>query len=248
VCLTQCQTHDCVKDGNCPMNVHPSATAAASNCIMCLSCVRACTHNAVRVEVRAPWRGIVDGKKWELSRACLAVVLVATVLSLKLAEWITIGGTGATGATADAYPDLTAPAIVVFVALTIGYVGLVVLASGGLGRAQIASGFAHAGRVYVPLAVAGFFNIHFREFVEHGSAALPMVVDTLGLAAYIPTSTVTPDLGTLKALIPLVTLASVIAALLMLANVSEKYSFSRASLRAHQLILTATAILFIHLL
>jgi hypothetical protein len=52
----------------------------------------------------------------------------------------------------------------------------------------------------------------------------------------------------LKALLPLVTFVSLIASLLMLQKIGDRCSLSRASRRANQLILAATAAAFFKLL
>ena len=53
VCSSQCQTHDCVKDKNCPMGIHPSAAAATKDCVLCLACVKRC-----QLEARAVANGV----------------------------------------------------------------------------------------------------------------------------------------------------------------------------------------------
>jgi DNA-binding NtrC family response regulator/polyferredoxin len=248
VCLTECQTHDCVKDGNCPMNVHPSTTAAAHDCILCFACVRSCTHDAVRLEMRAPWRKILEQKKWELPRAAFPVVLIATVLALGLSSWLTVGNPGAHPAGATVYPGLTGPAILGFLLVTLGYTALVALASGKLGWQSLTGVFTTVGHCYLPLALAGFFGLYFRELVHHGDEVLPVVVDLLRLGEFVDAEAVRPELGTLAAVTPLVIAIGAIAGLVMLTRMAGKCGLSWLSLRAHQVIMVVTALLFLRLL
>ncbi|MCP4590852.1 MAG: hypothetical protein GY842_08905, partial [bacterium] len=69
-----------------------------------------------------------------------------------------------------------------------------------------------------------------------------------GLEATVPQGWVTPELGTLKAVIPLVTIGSLGASLLLLDRIGGKCGLPTLVRRAHQLILAASAMLFAQLL
>ncbi|MEJ2492671.1 MAG: sigma 54-interacting transcriptional regulator, partial [Desulfuromonadales bacterium] len=87
VCSSQCQTHDCVRDGNCPMGLHPSAAAISKDCILCMSCLKRCKHQAVRINARLPWSALLGGKKEDFPGAFFAVFLAGLVLATKLPTW-----------------------------------------------------------------------------------------------------------------------------------------------------------------
>lgn len=246
VCLTQCQTHDCVKDDQCPMNLHPSATATSHDCILCLSCVRSCLHRAVRLNLHLPWRGVLEQQKWEVSRAVLPVLLIASVLALRIPAWVAARRVGAEGDPLLAYPGLSGASLAIFAGITVGYMALVLLASGrGRRRGPGAHPFAHVGYAYLPLALAAFFNLYFRKFVAHGHAVLPAIASHLGLADFVRASWITPNLGTFKALAPLVTIVSAIASLYMLRKVTVKFDVPRGAWRANQVVLVCTSVLLL---
>jgi hypothetical protein len=73
-------------------------------------------------------------------------------------------------------------------------------------------------------------------------------MDHLGIASHVRTSWVTPNLGTFKALAPLVTILSAIASFYMLSKVAAKCDLSRAALRANQVVLVCTSVLLLLLL
>ncbi|MCP4592479.1 MAG: cyclic nucleotide-binding domain-containing protein [bacterium] len=248
VCLSQCRTPDCVKDNNCPMGLHPSSNATNHDCIMCLACVRTCTHRAVRLDLRAPWRGLLDQHKWDTARALFPVVLAAAVLALKLPPWLAARGVGATWVAFTPHPVVAGASILTFLTFSLGYVLLVLAASAVGERKGLWGWVSHIGYAYIPLALAGFFNLYFRELVTQGPEVLPTLVDLLGLEATVPQGWVTPELGTLKAVTPLVTIGSLVASLLLLDRIGGKCGLPTLVRRAHQLILAASALLFAQLL
>jgi hypothetical protein len=101
------------------------------------------------------------------------------------------------------------------------------------------------GHVYLFLAFAGFLNIYFHEFVYNGHNLLPWLIDMAGLGSVIPAEVVTPNLGTLKALIPLITLSGAILSLFMLKSIAAKYSLPKIIYRGHFLILSLTSLIFL---
>jgi hypothetical protein len=105
--------------------------------------------------------------------------------------------------------------------------------------------FVRVGHAYIFLAFAGFLNIYFHEFVYNGHNLLPWLIDMAGLGRFIPVDMVTPNLGTLKALIPLFTLTGAVLSFVMLKAIAEKYELPKMVYRAHQVILSLTAILFL---
>jgi hypothetical protein len=98
------------------------------------------------------------------------------------------------------------------------------------------------------LAYAGFMNIYLHEFVYNGHNLLPWLIESIGLSGLIPPEMVTPNLGTLKALIPFVTLVGAVSSLLMLKAIANKYALPRLVYRGHQTILLLTSLIFLLIL
>jgi transcriptional regulator with AAA-type ATPase domain len=244
VCSSQCQTHDCVKERTCPMGLHPSAAAASKDCILCLSCVKSCKHQSVRIDARFPWRESLAREKWDIAGAFFAVSLAALVLAVKLPSWGPL-------ARFLANHELVNPLVAdITSTLTIGLVftALPYLASGFPGGGSWKRNFAVSGYAYLFLAFAGFFNIYFHEFVYQGHNLLPWATELAGLGAVIPADWITPNLGTMKALIPLVTLTGAISSFFMLAKLAGKYSVPPAVRRAHQGIMVIISLFFLAIL
>jgi DNA-binding NtrC family response regulator/ferredoxin len=247
VCLSQCRTHDCVKDSNCPMDLHPSSPRTNHDCILCLSCVKSCTHRAIHVDARLPGHGILTQKDWDFSRSFFSVLLAASVPAATLSAWITTSDASRTPALAS-LAGLPGISVLTFVGITAVFLGVVFLASAVAGRKDARNIFVYAGYAYLPLAFAGFFSIYFREFISHGDKLGPLTVDLIGLGGLVPRNWVTPNLGTLKAVLPVVTAAGAVISLYVLNKIATKWSIPQAARRAHQLVLVCTALVFLAIL
>src|ERR1035438_4270858 len=193
VCSNQCQTHDCVKDENCPMGLHPSAASFTRDCVLCLSCLKSCRHRAVRINARLPWEGMLARDKWEPSVALFAILLIALVLSVKipavkysghvLVERIDIFSGMAQSVREIAYN------VIILVLVT----SLMALCSGFPWSKRWKQNLLPAGHAYLFLGFAGFLNIYLREFVQNGHNVLPWIIALAGMGNIIPPAWVTPD-------------------------------------------------------
>lgn len=244
VCSSQCQTHDCIKEGNCPMGLHPSAAAASKDCILCLSCLKRCRHQSVRIDVRFPWYEFYVREKWNVTEAFFAVSLTALVLAVKLPSWVHlerfIGQRMWGGST---IVDFTLSVVISMLFIFLTYV-----ASGLAAEGSRKKNFTVIGPAYLFLAFAGFFNIYLHELVYNGQNLLPWIMDMIGFGALIPSAWITPNLGTLKAVVPLITLVSSIASFSLLARLSSKHSLPSFVRQAHQGILLITTLIFLLIL
>ncbi len=244
VCSSQCTTQDCVRDKNCPMGIHPSAAKATKNCVLCLSCLKKCTHKSVRIDARLPWQEMMAREKWEVPGAMFTILIIGSVLAVKLPSLIPVG------LYATEYPFFQGAGTFVMDAALPGliltlFTALALVASGFPTDKGWREHFVHVGHVYLFLAFAGFLNIYLHEFVYNGHNVLPWLVDMVGLGGLISAEKVTPNLGTLKALIPLFTLAGAVLSLFMLKAIADKYSLPKRIYRVHLAILLLTSVIFL---
>ncbi len=245
VCTSQCQTHDCVREGNCPMGIHPSAASSTKDCVLCFACMKSCQHRSVRIDARYPWQELLNKQRWELSGATFAVLLTASVLAVKLPQ-------------SELYrtfvlrePILSHSPIsglVEGLPILIAFVVLMLAASGLPFKKEGQRHFIHAGYTYQFLGFAGFFNIYLHEFIYNGHNLLPWMVNLFSFGSLTLPDALIPNLGTLKALLPLITLAGGIASLLMLKVMADKYEFSRAVYRGHQAVMVFVILVFLIIL
>jgi hypothetical protein len=244
VCSSQCHTQDCIKEGNCPMGIHPSAASVSKDCILCLSCLKRCKHQSVRVNLRFPWYEFFVKEKWNVPEAFFPVSLIALFLALKLPSWTPLK------ILVERQTWLGNVAVDNALSLSIGllFIFSVIFASGFFSGKSWKNNFAVTGSAYLFLAFAALFNIYLHELVYHGQHLLPWILEMTGFGGNIPLEWITPELGTLKALVPLVTLISFLASFFLLTGLSSKYSLSAFVRRAHQGIMIITTIVFLAIL
>jgi len=135
-------------------------------------------------------------------------------------------------------------------AIAIGFIFTVLafFASGFPGNSSWRKIFSISGYAYLFIAFAGFFNIYFHELVYSGHNLAPWTIEQVGLRNEIPVTWVTPDLGTLKIFIPLITLFGAISSFIMLTKLAKKYAVPVFARRFHQGILFVTSVLFLAIL
>lgn len=245
VCTSQCQTHDCVKDGNCPMGIHPSAASSTKDCVLCFACMKSCQHRSVRIDARYPWQEFLNRQKWELSGALFAVFLTSSVLAVKLPE-------------SPLYrkyilhtPELSHSLLTGLgesLPILLAFVALLLIVSGLPFKKDGQRHFIHAGYTYQFLGFFGFFNIYLHEFIYNGHNLLPWMVNVFSFGSFSLPEALIPNLGTLKALVPLFTLAGGAASLLTLRLLAGKYEFSRAVYRGHQAVMMLVILIFLVIL
>jgi len=244
VCSSQCDTHDCIKGGYCPMGLHPSVAAASKDCILCLSCAKRCRHQSVRIDLRTPWQGLRIPRKWDFAGAVFAVLLAALVLAVSLPSWSPLKPF--LSAHLQDNPVIINVVVPIFIAII--FTTLVFLASGFPASPTWKKNFSISGYAYLFLAFAGFFNIYFYELVYNGYNLLPWVVDLIGLSAVIPADWITPNLGMMKVLIPLTTLIGAIISLFIMARLGEKHMIPLSVRRMQKTIILITSLLYLIIL
>ncbi|HIJ87659.1 MAG TPA: cyclic nucleotide-binding domain-containing protein [Desulfuromonadales bacterium] len=242
VCSTQCQTLDCIKDNNCPMGLHPSSAALTRECVLCLACVKSCQHHSARLNLRMPWQQMIARGKWEWSVSISALLMVAMVLAVRGAEWSAAGRL-----LGRVVPDL--PALLHDTAV------LLLIVSLFLAAAAMAAGFPFSGNwrknlqisgyPYLFMAFAGLFNLYFYEFVHHGNQLGVWALQNLSLDRFIPAEWVTPELGTLQIVFPIISILGGAAANYLLGKLVRRESLPQFLLRSNQLLIAVTVVLYV---
>lgn len=245
VCANQCSTHACIRQKSCPMGLHPAAAKNSNDCVLCLSCVKSCSQQSVRIDARAPWMGVTDRNKWEFSEALFAILLVATVIAVKLPSWLGENALAVTYLGSFSITGTGMDGVISFVVVTAVVCVAALMASAVFRGGRWKHDFTIAGYAYLPLAFAGLFNVYFHEFVYHGHELLPLAIRTVRLDQIIMASWITPNLATLKALIPLATLAGSIMSFHVLGKMAANHCLPAWVYRAHQLLLAVATGVFL---
>jgi hypothetical protein len=186
--------------------------------------------------------GATFSEKWETADTLFAVFVIGTVVAVKLPESEIfqrfILHQSAVSRRLPAGLGENLPIVTVFAALLL-------LASGFPFKRQWNRHFVEAGHAYLFLALSGLLNIYLHESVHKGHYLLPWGVHLFSLGALKLLDWLSPNLGTLKGLFPIITLAGGISSLLMLKVFSNRYAFTPALYRSHQAILSLITLLFL---
>lgn len=100
ICAATCNTYHCYKGGSaegkgqatdgCPVYSHPAQLSDNRNCVLCMTCLKACPHQSVELNLRPPgialWTGH-DGSYYEIA---LLLLLLGAVFLHRLPQLTTL--------------------------------------------------------------------------------------------------------------------------------------------------------------
>ncbi|PKN13621.1 MAG: cyclic nucleotide-binding protein [Deltaproteobacteria bacterium HGW-Deltaproteobacteria-4] len=241
VCVSRCRVDDCIKEKACPMGLHPSGIDNSDHCILCLDCVRHCPHHSMQLDLRNPASGLFSQTRRSFAEALFSVIFAGVVLAAK-------GTPLLVGRQGEVFPTVRWSPAEVGLSLTIvaAYFALAMLASlGRRGRWRVT--FTLCGFAYLPLAMTGIFVIYLRALAEGGAQIVPLFFTALGLAGGLDLPRLTPELGTLRLLIPPLLLGSAAISWVVLGRLRQ-YNLSRTVLSCHRALVVLTAIGFLWVL
>jgi transcriptional regulator with AAA-type ATPase domain len=242
VCSTQCQTLDCIKDNNCPMGLHPSSAALTRECVLCLACIKSCKQRSARLNLRLPWQQLIGRGKWEWSVSICSLLLVAAVLAIKIPELTFLQKLPARFETG--LPTVLFESATLILIMSVFFMA-VIFAAGFPFSKNWRKNLLISGYPYIFPAFAGLFNVYFFEFVNHGENLGIWALNNTGLDRFIPAPWVTPNLGTLQIIFPIVTIAGCVSALYLLKEIVKRESLPSFFFRANQLLILLVSMIFL---
>jgi DNA-binding NtrC family response regulator len=232
VCANQCDSHDCVKEGNCPMGLHPSTAIGGRECVFCLSCLRKCHHGSARLNVRSlrldhlPKRGRSD--------AFFAILVLGAIMAQSLTDSGLQYGFSFFGPPRTH----TSPGrLVQDLLITLSFAALVFIFSVVSPKGERKRDFGIAGYPYIFLALSGLLNRYLHELIYRSNLLPALWVQFLTHGHVQAPWWLVANLGTLKILPPLITLAGGGFSLMTLKKYALKYAFAASSYRAQQVLM-----------
>ena len=146
-CTTICTTHDCYKGSEraapCPMFLHLQFLSDNRNCKVCLNCIKNCTHNATRLNLRIPGAEISSLRQTTLAGALFSIILSG----LLLAEILFQSGVSKVG-----FPFIFSASICFALTLSLTSNYLTALIS----KETVIEHIKHFGYTLLPLTLFGF--------------------------------------------------------------------------------------------
>lgn len=213
ICSASCTTYQCYKGGpqkgeglateGCPIYSHPAQLQDNRDCVLCMTCLKACPHRSVELNLRPPGIELWTTHEATPHEVSLLFLLLGAVLLHRLPEifawlgwpislleqaWIHLGASlvalalpGAIALLAHQVLRLLTPKSRPFIELAYGYLPLVL---GGTLAHYLRLGLTEAGQI-IPVTLATFGLSH---------AGLPVVVAHPAVIAFLQGVTL---LGTL---------------------------------------------------
>jgi len=149
-CTTICTTHDCYngseRAGPCPMFLHLQFLSDNRNCKVCLNCIKNCTHNAPRLNLRIPGAEISSLKQPSLAGTLFSIILSGLLLAEILFQSV-VGKAG--------FPLIFSASICFAMILNLSSNFLTALTS----KETIIEHVKHFGYTLLPLTLFGFISL-----------------------------------------------------------------------------------------
>ncbi len=102
ICSATCTTYQCYKGGpqkgegretgGCPVYSHPAQLQDNRDCVLCMTCLKACPHRSVELNLRPPGIELWTTHKPTLYEVCLLFLLFGAVLMHRLPELLILLG------------------------------------------------------------------------------------------------------------------------------------------------------------
>lgn len=172
------------------MGLHPTAANTTDDCVLCCSCAKECPHDAICLDLRYPWMGLVERQTTSLAEVLFAPLLIGAVLAIRLPQVVML-------------ESALLQQCVQF-AIVIGGLLLTILVT-GLSREKAVRQrrVQHLGSALLPLALSGMFGLFFRELIIDGPKLVPLLIQSFQLDQWLDPGKYRVEPGFLKIVLPL---------------------------------------------
>lgn len=213
VCGSQCSTFGCYRGsgatpvtfadalpkegqatGGCPLYSHPAQLQDNRDCVLCMTCLKACPHRSVQLNLRFPTSDLLDNHRGFWAEVALLLLLFGGV-SMHHAQRL-LGWLG--------YPDLPIDADHLLTSAPIALALLSIPAVLTYGTHAIARfldpkqpGYLTVIYAYLPFALAANLAHYVPAAITEAGQILPVLARTLGFSGIgLPTLTWSADVAT----------------------------------------------------
>lgn len=100
ICSASCNTYHCYKGGpaegngqetsGCPVYSHPAQLTDNRNCVLCMTCLKACPHKSVELNLRPPGIALWTGHRSSSYEVALLLLLLGAVFLHRLPQLTTL--------------------------------------------------------------------------------------------------------------------------------------------------------------
>ena len=189
-CSAECTTYQCYKGGpakgegqetnGCPLYSHPAQLTDNRDCVLCMTCLKACPHRSVEFNLRPPGIELWTTHTPHSYEVALLFLLLNVIFLHRLPEISTQLGIDLhlenfSNHVLISVIALGLPVVIPFIAQGIN------LAIGKLNRKYKPRKFVELAYGYLPLVLAGNLAHYLRLGLNEGGKILPVTMATFGL-------------------------------------------------------------------
>jgi transcriptional regulator with AAA-type ATPase domain/NAD-dependent dihydropyrimidine dehydrogenase PreA subunit len=190
-CSAECTTYQCYKGGpqkgegqetgGCPIYSHPAQLEENRDCVLCMTCLKACPHRSIAVNLRPPGIELWTTHTPKPYEVALLLLLLNAVVLHRLPELVTTLGWSVSLANfwvhgGVAIALLTLPALVPLAAQG----GLYILHK--VSQTRKPKPFVELAYGYLPLVLCGTLAHYLHLFLTEAGRVFPVGAATLGLS------------------------------------------------------------------
>jgi transcriptional regulator with AAA-type ATPase domain/NAD-dependent dihydropyrimidine dehydrogenase PreA subunit len=188
ICSASCDTYQCYKGGpqkgegqatgGCPVYSHPAQLVDNKDCVLCMTCLKACPHRSVELNLRPPGIELWTTHKPAASEVALLFLLFGAVLLHRLPELEQLVGLDLHLNHFGWHSLASIVALLIPVLIALPLYGLIRL----LQPAIKARSFVELAYGYLPLVLGGTMAHYFSLGLSEAGRILPVGLATVGLA------------------------------------------------------------------
>lgn len=187
VCSATCTTYQCYKGGpqkgegqeteGCPLYSHPAQLQDNRDCVLCMTCLKACPHRSVEVNLRPPGIELWTTHRPTLAEVALLFLLFGAVFLHRLPEILALWNHSVLLQSFGWHGVLSLGALGTPGAIALLAHGLMK----GLNRRCKPRPFIELAYGYLPLVLGGNLAHYLRLGLTEGGQIIPVTLATFGL-------------------------------------------------------------------
>ncbi len=188
ICSASCNTYQCYKGGpqkgegqetgGCPVYSHPAQLVDNKDCVLCMTCLKACPHRSVELNLRPPGIELWTTHKPVASEVALLFLLFGAVLLHRLPELEQLVGLDFHLEHFGWHSLVSVVALLIPVAIALPMYGLI----RGFKSEIKARSFVELAYGYLPLVLGGTMAHYLSFGLAEAGRILPVGLATVGLA------------------------------------------------------------------
>ncbi|BAQ64684.1 sigma 54-interacting transcriptional regulator [Geminocystis sp. NIES-3709] len=189
-CSAECTTYQCYKGGpqkgegletnGCPLYSHPAQLQDNRDCVLCMTCLKACPHRSVKLNLRPPGIELWTTHQPRLYEVALLFLLLDTVFLHKLPEINTILSLGLDLTNFWIHLSFSIVILSLPVILPLMGYGIIKLAF-YWNKKTLCRSFVELAYGYLPLALMANLAYYLPLGLGEGGRILPLTMATFGL-------------------------------------------------------------------